>query len=429
MFNRMIALATIFCLVLEQSGFAQAIPPQQLALPAYLRLAPQVIDRFRPVHIRSITFDNMDRISDVFVDKGDSPQIENRLMRDTSGALLEYFQIGLQLPNDMFWVNLRPDAPGAVIDPLLEKTDVGRIFLETDVQLKKDVARFTDPSTREGRQYWDRLYKKAEELFEGRDAVIPTVTRPWIVPGEIILNRSAGRVDIYKATIAVMLEEDYIGSRAGLAYPGGTVPRGYGDSDSRIRQLNSYSTGLIRELIIPRLTREINASKRYAAFRQVYYSLILAQYIKACVNGGSSAPLEPFVDSKDISGLASRSSWSKDQYYKAYLKSVSEGEYSKEETLETQGGVVVRQYVSGGISLTARDGGITVMNGLPGYDANTVPLSAFATRDGGETIKLYHAKIGSVSGFFTDDDKGRIVSVGVFDETENIDKALVFWAG
>jgi len=44
-----------------------------------------------------------------------------------------------------------------MIDPYLERTDIGKVFLAAAVQLKKDVARFTSPDTRTGREYWNRL--------------------------------------------------------------------------------------------------------------------------------------------------------------------------------------------------------------------------------------------------------------------------------
>ncbi|HBG64816.1 MAG TPA: hypothetical protein DDX16_11405, partial [Candidatus Omnitrophica bacterium] len=60
------------------------------------------------------------------------------------------------MPNDKFWVNLRPDAPEQIIDPELEKTDMGRIMLAADLQLKKDTAGLTSPQNSEGREYWDK---------------------------------------------------------------------------------------------------------------------------------------------------------------------------------------------------------------------------------------------------------------------------------
>lgn len=65
---------------------------------------------------------------------------------------LDYFLVGLTLPNSKFWVNLRPDAPENIIEPELEQTEVGRIMLEADLQLKKDTALWTSPQTKEGRE-------------------------------------------------------------------------------------------------------------------------------------------------------------------------------------------------------------------------------------------------------------------------------------
>src|SRR3989338_3874829 len=96
----------------------------------------------------------------------------------------------LNLPNDTFWVNLRPDAADNIIDLLLENTDIGKTFLEADLQLKKDTAGLTSPQNPEGKLYWDRLYKKAGELFGTENITIPTITRPWIVPNEVIVRET-----------------------------------------------------------------------------------------------------------------------------------------------------------------------------------------------------------------------------------------------
>ena len=197
-------------------------------------------------------------------------------MRNSAQELLTFFHIGLRLPNSSFWVNLRPDSPQEIIDLDLEKTDIGRIMLEADVQLKKDLACYTNPNTAEGRQYWDRLYAKVEELFGQSDISIPTVTRPWIVPNEIILRDAGTSAYIYKATLKVMLESDHLPSTE------------YAFEDPRLKQLNDYSSELIRQLILPALSRDVNVAKRYAALRQVYYSLILAQWFKAKYKGERS---------------------------------------------------------------------------------------------------------------------------------------------
>lgn len=56
---------------------------------------------------------------------------------------------------------------------------MGRIMIEADLQLKKDTAGLTSPQNTEGKAYWDKLYKKAGELFGSENITIPTITRDW----------------------------------------------------------------------------------------------------------------------------------------------------------------------------------------------------------------------------------------------------------
>ena len=97
------------------------------------------------------------------------------------------------------------------------------------------MADFTSPQNPEGKNYWDDLYKKAEELFGRSDMTIPTLTRPWIVPGEILIRQTKENAYIYKATLKVMLEQDYLKG----------VPE-YKFDDPRLKTLNEYSSQLIR---------------------------------------------------------------------------------------------------------------------------------------------------------------------------------------
>ncbi|MBP6919495.1 MAG: hypothetical protein KBC23_00680 [Candidatus Omnitrophica bacterium] len=332
MFKRIIALLICFCFISEQTGYAQVAG--QFAVPAYLSNLAPVADRFRPVQLRSIEFDPSTNNFQLLLDQGDLKSLTPGQAEESSRKLFEYFKIGLALPNSMFWVNLRPDSPDNVIDPYLEKTDLGKVLLEADLQLKKDLARFTNPDTPEGRQYWNKLYEKAEQTYSGQDIEIPTFTRPWIVPGEIIIRETPQGVFIYKATLQVMLEQDYIKDSPF-----------YNFDDPNVKKLNEYSSDLVRQLIIPKLTREVNSSKRYAELRQVYYSLILAQWFK------SKNEDNPVIDGKDLNGLASKEAWSKASCFNAYKRSFSEGEYRKEETINSPYGVTIRQYFSGGIQV------------------------------------------------------------------------------
>lgn len=263
---RVISLVLCFCLFIQEAGFCQVGNP--LSIFSFPQAVGQA-QSFRPVHLRYLSCDPAGNGFTVLLDKGDTGGIKTGALGDITGKLLQYFLTGITLPDSAMWVNLRPDGLDNMIDDDLAKTDLGRILLEADLMLKKDFALATSPNTPEGREYWDSLYQKASELFGESDIEIPTMTRPWIVPGEIIVRQTGDSIYIYKATLKVMLEQDYFRASGQPAF-----------NDPRLEVLNAYSSQLLRRLIVPIVTRSVNAEKRYAPLRQVYYSLILAQWFK-----------------------------------------------------------------------------------------------------------------------------------------------------
>jgi hypothetical protein len=358
--TKIIVVFLCFLLIFQQAGFTEMAV--QLNLGGYLGGLhsgfPQ--DKFRPLHLRYLSYDNFNNSFRLLLDKGDTKNPQTQELETTSKTLLNYFFIGLALPNDAFWVNLRPDSEDNIIDPWLAQTDIGRIMLETDLQLKKDTAKATSPETPEGRKYWDLLYKKAEELFGYENVTIPTLTRPWIVPGEIIIRETADSAYIYKATLKVMLEQDYLKDSAT-----------YNFKDPRLKALNEYSSQLIRELIIPKLTKEVNSSKRYASLRQVYYSLIMAQWFKARHKKGLSpkGTVPELIDSHNLSNLTSKTPWTKTTYFQEYQQSFQKGEYNLQEPRTTPFGHAIRSYFSGGMELSATQKAAVKSGVFPGISA------------------------------------------------------------
>jgi len=343
---KLFSLLLCFCFFFQQTGFAQVAG--ELNIAGYIgSLRNSIIqDKFRPLHLRYISYNPQENNFRLLLDKGNLKNPKNSEIEDASKILLNYFLVGVTLPNDSFWVNLRPDSPDNIIDDELARTDVGKILLESDLQLKKDTAKFTSPETPEGREYWNKLYAKAGELLGSSNISIPTLTRPWIVPGEIIIRETDTSAYIYKASLEVMLEQDYLKNSAV-----------YNFSDERLKTLNEYSSELIRELIIPKLTQEINTSKRYAPLRQVYYSLIMAQWFKARFRGkaGGYASL---IDTYNLNGLNSLTPCLKETYFKEYQKSFKDGEYSIKEPIQTPFGQSIRSYFSGGVDLNIIPGNL-----------------------------------------------------------------------
>jgi hypothetical protein len=341
MLRKTVSLFLVFCFVIGQPmGFSQVVAQldfsrhSQVAQPA---LNPASV--FRPLHLRYISYQPEQNKFRLLLDRGDNSGISKSALNTSTQKLMEYFFIGLALPNDSFWVNLRPDLKSGMIDSDLAKTDLGKILLEADVNLKKDTAQLTSPATAQGQEYWGKLNKKAAELFGTSNIDIPTIARPWIVPDEIIMRETESGAYVYKATLKVMLEQDYLrGSDT------------YNFKDERLKQLNEYAAELMRKIIVPGLTRQVNSETKYAGLRQVYYSLILAQWFKQKFAGRYGAYVQ-LVDSRVVSGLTSKSTWSTDTYYQAYLESIREGEYSMTSAGQktTQ---PARRYFGGGIQLS-----------------------------------------------------------------------------
>lgn len=342
--TKIISVFLSLLLIFQQVGFAQSAAELNISGHLALMRNPLIQKTFRPAHLRFMEHDLSSNDFQLLLDRGSLDNLAGTSAEETTKQLLGYFLIGISLPNSSFWVNLRPDTPDNMIDPLLENTDVGKIFLEADIQLKRDAAKATSPETPEGKEYWDKLYLKAEELFASQNVTIPTLTRPWIVPDEIIVRETGQNAYIYKATLKVMLEEDY------LAQGKDTGSVDYSFSDKRLKELNEYSTRLLKEKIIPKLTREINTSKRYAQLRQVYYSLILAQWFKKKFTGRNSF-YASMIDRRNLTGLASEKRWSREEYFRQYQNSFKEGEYNYKVSVQSPYARRVRSYFSGGIAV------------------------------------------------------------------------------
>ena len=147
--KKLTSILLCFLLILQQTGFSQTI---DLSGHFNQLSRPLSSDKFRPLHLRCISYDLQENSFRLRLDKGSlkNPSLEE--LEDSSKTLFNYFLIGLSLPNDSFWVNLRPDSPDNIIDDSLARTDMGKIMLETDLQLKKDTAQFTSPQTPEGKK-------------------------------------------------------------------------------------------------------------------------------------------------------------------------------------------------------------------------------------------------------------------------------------
>ena len=122
MFKRLISLTLTLSFGLQQTVFAYTA---SLNLSGYLNQGPNltVSDKFRPINLRYFSYQPKTNDFQIILDKGDyqEPSLHLRgaggvdVLKREAGILLDYFKIGLSLPNDKFWVNLRPGSQDEIL--------------------------------------------------------------------------------------------------------------------------------------------------------------------------------------------------------------------------------------------------------------------------------------------------------------------------
>ncbi|MDD5115891.1 MAG: hypothetical protein PHW98_02355 [Candidatus Omnitrophica bacterium] len=358
--NRIIAALLSFLLLFEQSAVAQTAGEMDISGRIGNFMMSAQPGSFRPAHLRYISYDKLKQSFRVILNMGDSGGYAG-----ASRSILQplrFFYIGLTIPNEDLWVNLRPDSADDVINGCLSATDLGKILLEADLELKKDLAHATFPSTPEGKEYWDKIYGKIEEIYGPgiRNTRTCIDTRIWVVPGETIICEDENSAYIYKARLDVVTETEYLRDK-----------RTGKNIDRRIKIINDYSSRLMKDIILPKIRKEINTGSKYAPLRQAYYSLILAQWFKHKFYGAGG--LYPYlINRRNLTGLTSKEKWSKDTYFKEYQKSYLGREYDLEVSVFDLSGKSVRTYSSGGIDFTG------ILNAVNPAQINVVSAGSFS---------------------------------------------------
>ena len=127
--------------------------------------------------------------------------------------LINYFFLGITLPDSSFWVNLQPQQSERITSNELSKTDLGKTLLEQDLLLKKDVSRLLHPHNPLGKIYWQRLYSEAERLLGKsnlKKTALSTSNRVWIVPDKAVVLETEDGALVLEASLKVLLESEYL---------------------------------------------------------------------------------------------------------------------------------------------------------------------------------------------------------------------------
>ena len=277
---------------------------------------------------------------DFILDKGDGQFSKNALKYESS-KLIKYFLASLTVPEKDLWVNLSPYEKDRIIPNSFGLSEMGRDLLAEDYMLKQITASLIYPEGEIGKLFWKRIYEEAAKKFGTTNVPVNTFNKVWIVPQKAVVyeNAQLGTAYVVESKLRVMLDQDYLSLHK---HEGSIVA-------VRIKDTNQLGSQIVREIVIPELTKEVNQDKNFAQLRQVYNSLILATWYKKKIK--YSILEQVYTDKNKVIGVNINDPLEKQRIYELYLQAFKKGVYNyirEEPDLFNQKNIP-RKYFSGGL--------------------------------------------------------------------------------
>ena len=235
---------------------------QEFHLPApgvMVRLSPEL----NPPILKGIKVHLDDPFRfDFILDKGDRALSNDQTKLETS-KLVKYFLTSLTIPEKDLWVNLSPYEKDRIIPYSFGLTEMGRDLLAQDYLLKQITASLIFPEDEFGRKFWNRVYEEAAKKFGTTNIPVNTFNKVWIVPEKAVVyeNANAGTAYIVESRLKVMLEQDYLSLIKHLSPGALTDTVGTKMRSTKGESVNALGSQIVREIVIPQLTKEINENK------------------------------------------------------------------------------------------------------------------------------------------------------------------------
>ncbi len=329
------------------------------------------------------TFSNSSIQTFGYVAKAKKAQEGDKIIdiRNATELSLNSFLIGLTIPNYKFWVNLNPWESDRIIEKDLKETDVGKIMLDADFNMKKDFSNYENPcESKTGEDYQELLGKKQEDLVndcmkkypgqikDNKNVSFSAATRHWIVPDKIYAYGNENEIYIVNATMNIKSEPVYNHSSFKIANQNDSSisKKCLECLNESVKEYGRYALELEETMVLPLVVQKVNSDNNYTDLRQVYVSLALAQWYKK--HSDNKKIFSGFIDSGNLTGLESQTSWSAVSIWEKYVKSYSEGEYHcwKNKTYRTDRGTLYESnlYSGGGVDFEDIEKHIVVVDGL-----------------------------------------------------------------
>ena len=296
---------------------------------------------YEPAIIKGVTVHKDNPfLFDFIVDIGQD-RLEGEALKKEGEKLIKYFLANLAIPEKDLWVNLSPYEKDRTIPEALSQTEMGRDLLAQDYMLKQITASLIYPEKELGKNFWDRVYAKAQQMYGSSQVPVNTFNKVWIMADKASVferNQTAFVVDCH---LKVMLEEDYLAlSRHPEAQ----------SAEGSQKEQHSIASQIVKEIILPELEKEINTGKNFANLRQIFHSIILSSWYK---NNLKQALLnQVYADKEKVNGIDIGVIPAKagiQSIYERYLAAYKKGvfNYIKEDISAAQSNPP-RKYFSGG---------------------------------------------------------------------------------
>ena len=386
LFNRLFApwivLSFIATFILPPTG-AYAAGSTVLNLPAPGKMV-QLSDKFVPAIVKGITLYPNDPLKfDFIIDTGNT-NLGEKAFKAEANKLIKYFLASLTVPDKDVWVNLSPYEKDRIVPENLGVTEMGRDLLAQEYMLKQITSSLIYPEKAMGKEFWGKVYAKAQKLYGNTNIPVSTFNKVWIVPDKAVVWEHEGSAYVVESHLKVMLEQDFLSLSKNTAAMG---------LKSNSKDVNELGSQVVREVILPALTKEVNEGKNFSNLRQIFHSMILATWYKQ--NLQQSILGKIYVNKSKTAGVDVDDKQIKQKIYDQYLQAFKKGVYNyiKEENDPVTKQPIPRKYFSGGI-IGFGDQSMLTTQVIRGSRAD-LPAGADLSMFGAVNVKSVTAQMGA----------------------------------
>ncbi|MFC1510056.1 hypothetical protein ACFL49_00130 [Candidatus Omnitrophota bacterium] len=200
-----------------------------------------------------------------------------------------------------------------------------------------------------GAKFWERINAQVEEALGGMEVPKDLFHKIWIVPAEAVIYEHENSAFVVESRLKVMMDIDYLSM----------IENGKekGDQAKKYQSSNlDLQSSIIKEIIIPEITKEVNEGTTFANLRQIYNSVILASWYKD--NLRESLLGQVYVDKAKTKGVDTQDKTTNQKIYNQYVESFKKGvaNYIREEYDPKTQEIIPRKYFTGGADFAMNAG-------------------------------------------------------------------------